>query len=266
MGPLLAAILATGGGMLAEKGLDKVTDKVMGVPTPSIEDNSGYSGGTNYRDFLDGAFPGTTPVERLGANTPAGSNYTADSQAKSQQKMQEKELSTRSMISDRSNLAQVIAASANLGPEGLASAVGAYRGYGLLKPEDYDNANRINRDYYNLEEPLKQAETGLTEEKKNTQEHLTESERISANYAGKREFANLVRTYTGAVGDIAGAYYPYRIIKDIPGILRGFQSLKGVKPHTGSPPVYTAQDVVPKGIPAPKKKYILKTGPRRRER
>lgn len=76
--------------------------KIPGVPTPSNAQQ-----GAGYRGFMDEAFSGTTPWERLGATT--GGQPGAALSANSAQGMQEREFKQQRTLHDMTNRANIIA-------------------------------------------------------------------------------------------------------------------------------------------------------------
>jgi len=112
-----------------------VADKVTGIPTP--QQRTGPEIGQDYKGFLDSAYPGTTPWEQLGANSPMGAIQSGENQVKQQVKMQERELLNRSAlqqqdlenksaIADQTNRAHIITLL------GTQSAQAAHQGLKLL--------------------------------------------------------------------------------------------------------------------------------------
>jgi len=101
-------------------------DKVTGVPTPV--QRTGTEIGADYKGFLDTAYPGTTPWEQLGANSPMGAIQSSENTIKQQVKMQERELFNRSAINaqtldnqsrvaDQTNRAHIITSLGALSPQ-----------------------------------------------------------------------------------------------------------------------------------------------------
>jgi len=83
--------------------------KVPGVPTPS----GGSEQGSNYSDFADKAYPGTTPWERLGAT---GSGVASGGYAAQQDTArQAREFKQQRTITDLNNRAHLIAAGTPFG-------------------------------------------------------------------------------------------------------------------------------------------------------
>lgn len=127
-GPAGAAAGASLGSMGDEVHGAATANKVAGVPTPLDP----ITQGTNYRNFMDQAYPGTTPWERLGASSPGyGSISSADINAKNQLRLQEKELGVRERIAEKTNLASIVASSSIHGAQTLDSAVSKYMTGGL---------------------------------------------------------------------------------------------------------------------------------------
>ena len=114
--------------------------KIPGVPTP-LGAMSGAEAGGWQKDYMDNAYPGTTPWERLGAPGAAGSAVTADTAAKTEQTMQKRELAVRERIANNSNLAQIIAATSPMGAIVTDSAVQKFANSGLSPSIPYPNPN-----------------------------------------------------------------------------------------------------------------------------
>lgn len=120
----LAAILPT---ILAAKqtyDTFKPAPKVPGVPTP--QDIDGGAAGTERREYMDEAFPGTTPWERLGSTT--GGEAPAQIAATNQYRMQQKEFQQQRLITEMNNRASIIGSSSLGGAEEARSKLAAYFG------------------------------------------------------------------------------------------------------------------------------------------
>lgn len=122
--PLLSSAASSLSSKLVGKGVDSIVDKVTGVPTP--EGASGIDAGNFHKDYLDTAFPGTTPWERLGTSSPVGAIQSADTAAASAQRMQREELKSRQSVADSTNKANLIGHALQGGPDMVDAALGAY--------------------------------------------------------------------------------------------------------------------------------------------
>jgi len=70
-----------------------VGDKIFGLPKPKV----GEEGGIQQRDFMDAAFPGTTPWERLGGNSAANAASGVET-GKQQERAQSKQRAHEVML------------------------------------------------------------------------------------------------------------------------------------------------------------------------
>lgn len=105
-------------------------EKVPGVPTP---EDAGPARGSDYRGFMDEAFPGTTPWERLGSSTgsyPGGALHESNAVD-----MQRKEFLQQQRLTSMNNRASIIAAAS---PHGAAAAESGLMQYGFGVGRPYD--------------------------------------------------------------------------------------------------------------------------------
>jgi len=116
-------------------------EKVNGVPTP--QGYGGLEGGKEYSAFMDGAFPGTTAWERLGASTPVGPVEAAKKGSDTQERMQGKELFTRRSVADLQARAQVLSALGPTSPMAARSVLDMLYG---RSGSDYDTHTKQGRD------------------------------------------------------------------------------------------------------------------------
>ncbi|AJK28292.1 putative minor spike protein [Eel River basin pequenovirus] len=93
--------------------------KIAGIPLPG----HGAMAGQDAAAFMDKAYPGTNPWERLGANAGA-SIGAAEKTTKSQERMQEKELATRKQVARIQAGATTEAAAIAHGPDAVTSISG----------------------------------------------------------------------------------------------------------------------------------------------
>jgi hypothetical protein len=124
---------------------------ITGSPGPT----SGRFLGQQAKAYFDAAHPGTTPWERLGTS-PMGASGAAHVTAKSQQKMQTKELQTRERIAERQARASTIAAGAPYGPRGIAATQAALDG---KEGVQFDTQVGVGRDRLRAEVPKIRADT-----------------------------------------------------------------------------------------------------------
>lgn len=122
MFPLLAPLLGAAGTAVASKLIDRGVDKVTGVPTPT-EDKSGRQHGQEHLDFLDTAFPGTTPWERLGSGASANPVQAAESEKKNAMKLQDREFTQQQRITLMNNRASIISALGGVSPMAARSGL-----------------------------------------------------------------------------------------------------------------------------------------------
>jgi len=192
------------GKRLLSKGVDQVADKVTGVPTPPDPLQMGIgSSGVDYREFMDNAFPGTTPWERLGANTPYGSIGSADLAAKNQLKLQYKDLEVRERLANQANLASVIASASPGGAIAVDAAVSK-----LLNPyvpmQGYDN--KVQQDRESLQKKLDQIDASINQIKAQTgtEEARAQLEKERAKYASLLAKLDVAKGVSGAAGSAVG--------------------------------------------------------------
>lgn len=135
--PILGAAAAGFAGSAAARG----SDKVFGVPNPP--DKSGAEMGQDYSGFMDKAYPGTSPWERLGANSPMGAMNSANTAYKSAVDTQAREIRSREKIASETNRAHIIGSTAPMGPEALKHGLGALGG---LTGSGYDSHIKQQRE------------------------------------------------------------------------------------------------------------------------
>jgi len=127
--PASQTILGSVGSQLASKGMDKI----FGVPTPP----TGAEAGQLQKEFMDAAYPGTNPWERLhsGGGGQASPASIAASEQRNSRDLQAREFAQQKSLTAMNNRASVISSSAALGPQAMQSALGALKGD---SPGDYD--------------------------------------------------------------------------------------------------------------------------------
>lgn len=119
MDPATIAMLVSGGMSLY--------DKIKGVPTPDDKDASGMQG-EQYGQFMDKAFPGTTPWERLGAST--GGQPAANVGADTARAVEKAKFRQERTIADNANRAHIISATSPMGAAAVDSGLMKYAGIG----------------------------------------------------------------------------------------------------------------------------------------
>lgn len=138
LGALGKSIMEGFASSVGRRAVNYGEQKILGIPAPQ-QPKTGAALGIDQRAAMDQAFPGTNPWERLGAPGYAGAGVEAAKQTgKVQQKMQDKELSTRRQIANIQADAHVQAAATSVGPRAVASALQTRRG---ARGEDYTTAN-----------------------------------------------------------------------------------------------------------------------------
>jgi len=150
--------LGTAGGTAIGSYFDN--KKVTGVPTPG--QRTGSEIGQDYRGFLDQAYPGTTPWERLGANSPMGAIQSAENTAKNAFEMQKRDLVNKTTVADQTNRAHIITALGSLSPQA------AQQGLDMLdfrSPGSWDSQTQQHREKLQPEVSKLQADTKMTTEK-----------------------------------------------------------------------------------------------------
>jgi len=170
LAPLVKPVLAAGASWLG----NKIANKVTGVPTP--QQRSGTEIGADYKGFLDTAYPGTTPWEQLGANSPMGAIQSGENQIKQQVKMQERELLSRtalqqqdlenkSEIADKTNLAHIYGSLGAYSPQAAIGLGNRYLNSMAPMPNYLSGADVAGRKL-EYEGKLSEAETQKAEEDK----------------------------------------------------------------------------------------------------
>lgn len=183
---LLAPFLGT--------AIDKLSGSDKASPPPSY---GGAEGGSQYRDFLNSAFPGTTPWEQLGANTPVGAVQSANQSNKTADVMQKRDLRTRQYTSELSARAQVIAALGNTGPMAIKSGLDALHG----KASPYDTVTQQGREALPSHVAKQSAEAALTGAKVGGE---AERSRQMPSVIRSEKFGNYSRGISGLLGSAAG--------------------------------------------------------------
>ena len=120
-------------GALGSSLIGKGMDKIFGVPTPP----TGAEAGQLQKEFMDAAYPGTNPWERLhsGGGGQASPASIVASEMRNSRDMQSREFFQQKAITEMNNRASVISSSAPLGPQAMQTALGALKD----KPTgDYD--------------------------------------------------------------------------------------------------------------------------------
>lgn len=217
--PLLAGIgslMGTiGTGMEIAKGIGGFFgqgDKVIGVPTPESapvpKPMSGPESGADYLGFMDQAFPGTSPWERLGAST--GSYPGASLGASSQQGMQAREFRQQKLLTEMNNRASIISASSPMGAVARDSNLMRYMlGFG----GDYDSKVAQDREMMPVHKSNVMSGTSMNRQRTRNlraEQDVVESEAIHAK-AG-RPYADL-RAFFDTIGAGTGAMLPIGISK-----------------------------------------------------
>lgn len=136
-GGLLGAFAPAIGGLVggpAGAAIGSGISKIPGIP--GLGGATGRSLGRDARDYFDEAYPGTTPWERLGGSGYAGAGVEASKEtARSAERMQDKELATRTNIAGMQAKAQTQSAAIQFGGKAVAG-VDKYRRTGVTA--DYD--------------------------------------------------------------------------------------------------------------------------------
>lgn len=132
---MFGSLLAAAAPFIIDKIAGGKDDKVPGIPTPE----EGSAIGQARLSEMDAAFPGTTAWERLGTSSNQAGAPAAGEAARSAQLMQDKELSNKTFITDKTNRANIISALGGVSPMAAASGLEHYeRGTG----SDYDTVTQ----------------------------------------------------------------------------------------------------------------------------
>jgi len=97
---------------------NSVVNKVNGIPTPNTP--SGAAQGAQSLDYFNTAFPGTTPWERLGSQSPMGAIASSAITSRAQMDMQQREIVSRAIQAERANEALAFGHGS---PMGVKSAI-----------------------------------------------------------------------------------------------------------------------------------------------
>lgn len=126
--PLLTSLLTAGATTAANKFSQSATDKVMGIPSPK-DPKTGGALGADMKAYQDKAFPGTNPWERLGGSGYPGAGVeSGKQQAKSQARLQDKDLASKERIAQVQARAHVQGAAITTGPGAVKSALATQSG------------------------------------------------------------------------------------------------------------------------------------------
>jgi len=122
----------------------KLTDKITGIPSAL----SATEQGTQAAEYMNAAYPGTTPWDRLGAGgggSPSALSASNVERMKMRQenKMQSRQLSTQAMIADRQNRAHLISTASGYGIPAIKEVLKAYDGF---RTQPYDTPVQQGRE------------------------------------------------------------------------------------------------------------------------
>jgi len=133
---------------LMQRGISKVSDKIGnaifgkpdGIPAPM----TGTEAGQFTKDYMDTAFGGTTPWERLGSSQSGAPQQATLMNAKMQDRTVDKQLNTQKQIAEATNRAQIISQLGQFGPQGIEYGLGKYStSIGVQK--GFDTAVSLNK-------------------------------------------------------------------------------------------------------------------------
>lgn len=134
----MGAIPSSGamGGMGA--GMASAIPQIMSMLIQQrMSKNEGRRAGMQQRKFMDIAYPGTNPWERLGSGQGGQAAYTASQERNTQERMQQRTLSMNKYVADRNALASVAGAVASARPDAatqMYNDFAAKTGSGPLQP------------------------------------------------------------------------------------------------------------------------------------
>jgi len=140
MGSAASGVGSAVGGALG----GKLTDKITGIPSAL----SATEQGTQAAEYMNAAYPGTTPWDRLGAGgggSPSALSASNVERMKMRQenKMQSRALSTQAMIADKQNRAHLISTASGYGISGIKEVLNAYNGF---RTQPYDTPVQQGRE------------------------------------------------------------------------------------------------------------------------
>lgn len=196
------------GKQLGSTALDYASRKIEGIPTP--EHVSGPEAGVDYRGFMNEAYPGTTPWERLGASGgPSSAVVSENMKNKAQFRMQSQELNNRREVADQTNRAHVIAAAANGGPSSIMGVLDAL----YKKPvRHFDSQGqqareRLDKDLPNIDAGTKEklAAAASAEAHAKLTGNENELARVRAQNAKLLVNAEVAHAYSRILSDLVGS-------------------------------------------------------------
>jgi len=100
MNPAVLASLIKAGGDIASTGINKIT----GVPTPKGAFTPGAKEGSQYRQFLNKAYPGTTVWEQIGASGAGTAGAIGSGHMSSRVQQQAVDIQKKKMFAELANI------------------------------------------------------------------------------------------------------------------------------------------------------------------
>lgn len=139
--------------MIGQGVAQGVSNKITGIPTPAASP-TGLQQGQQQLDYMDTAFPGTTPWERLGQSSAMGGIASSAIQAQSALQMQRnqlanenvlqaRELATRLMVTKQNNRVQAMGYGSPMGVRAAQAMMNLYDGQDAA---DYDTFVKQGRE------------------------------------------------------------------------------------------------------------------------
>lgn len=191
----------TVGQNILDRGISKVTDKIGnaifgkpdGIPAPM----TGTEAGQFRKDYMDTAFPDTTPWERLGSNSDGAVQQATQMNAKMQERTVDKQLNNQKNIAENTNRASIISSLGQFGPEGIEYGLDKYS-TSIGTENGFDTAISLNKQKlpYEIQKLGAEKSKIIMEETESYQRALktaseADQERVKAEYIRSLQEAGL---------------------------------------------------------------------------
>lgn len=209
--------------------------KVKGVPTPS-----GEEAGQTQLEFMNKAFPGTTPWERLGSGQGYGNVSNAEISARNQRNMQSREiknqqyinqktLDNQKEIAEKNNIASIINSMGAVTPKAATTMVDYYKNQEASKVQGYNTqtenvAKKIQSEVKNInaDTAKKLAEKAVQLEQVRKTGSEADIARTDANFREAMNQAGLAEKWIGTVLNAVKTAFIPKATKAVAGAGRRF--------------------------------------------